>query len=47
MGVIYIASYFNYSIGYAGKTKTGNILARGYFDPSYFTKKLSMLTGNL
>jgi hypothetical protein len=47
MGVINVASYFNYSIGYSGQTKNGNIFARGYFDPSYFTKKLSMLSGSL
>ncbi len=47
MGIISISSYFNFSITYATQNKSGSIRIRGFFDPSYFTKKLVMTAGYL
>ena len=47
MGVITVATFFNYSISYADKKKEGKFRAKGYVDPSYFTKKLDMIDGYL
>ena len=47
MGVLSASSFFNYSIRYADSNKTGNFRVKGYFDPSYFTKKLIMTDGYL
>lgn len=47
MGTINIGSRFNYSITYSSSNKSGTIFARGQLDPSYFTKKLMIIEGNL
>lgn len=47
MGVLSAASFFDYSIKYANSNKTGKFRVKGYFDPSYFTKKLVMTDGYL
>lgn len=47
MGIVAVASYFNYSITYASKNKTGQFKVRGFFDSSYFTKKLLITDGYL
>lgn len=47
MGTMTVATFFNYSIAYEGKSKEGVFRAKGYVDPSYFTKKLIMIDGYL
>lgn len=45
MGPVNLAERFNYEIHYSSETKNGWALGRGIFDPSYFTKNLSMSDG--
>ncbi len=45
LGDVAIGTYFNYSIDYSSKNKSGTIFARGRLDPSYFTKNLTMSEG--
>jgi hypothetical protein len=47
MGVLAASTYFNFTVVYNGKNKTGNIRAVGTFDPSYFTKNLTLVAGYL
>jgi hypothetical protein len=47
MGVLAVSSFFNYSIVYADRNKTGVFRVRGFPDPSYFTKKLILTEGYL
>ena len=47
LGVIDVASTFNYSISYSSQTKNGIIKARGFLDPNEFTKNLTMFGGGL
>ena len=47
MGIITVSTFFDYSIIYADKNKTGKFRAKEFVDPSYFTKKLIMTDGYL
>ena len=47
MGVITVTTFFDYSITYADKNKTGKFRAKEYPDPSYITKQLVMTDGYL
>lgn len=47
LGVITVSSFFNYSVSYADSNKSGQIRIRGFLDPGYFTKKLTMTVGYL
>jgi hypothetical protein len=47
MGTLTASTYFNYTILYNDKNKTGNVRAHGTFDPSYFTKNLTLVEGYL
>ena len=47
MGVITVASFFNYSVNYADKVKSGQMKVRGFMDPGHFTKKLQLVEGAL
>jgi len=47
MGVLTSSTYFNFTVVYSNKNKTGNIRAIGNFDPSYFTKNLTLVDGYL
>lgn len=47
MGVITVASSFNYTIGYSSQSKSGKMVAKGTVDSSYFTKNLTMQLGYL
>jgi hypothetical protein len=45
MGTIAIGTMFNYTIKYNGKDKMGNAMAKGFLDPSSFTKTLFLSDG--
>lgn len=47
LGVISVSSFFNYSVSYAGQSKSGNMRIHGILDPAYFTKALKMTVGYL
>ena len=47
MGVVTVASFFNFSIVYDDHVKTGKMKIRGFLDPSSFTKKLHLEAGAL
>lgn len=47
MGIVTASTFFNFTVVYSNKNKTGNIRAVGSFDPSYFTKNLTLIAGYL
>lgn len=42
MGILAASTSFNFTVTYSNLNKTGNIRAVGIFDPSYFTKHLTL-----
>ena len=45
MRILTASTYFNFSVVYSDKNKTGNKRALGVFDTSYFTKNLTLTDG--
>lgn len=45
MGTIAIGTMFNYTIKYNGRDKIGTAMAKGFLDPSSFTKVLFLSDG--